>query len=224
MSDDVTLASTTARIRRGILNTDAVELGATILLAVAAVATAWSSYQATRWSGEQTVAFSTSNAARTEASRVATRADQLAALDASTFIAWADAYATDEQVLAQFYWERFRAEFKPAMEAWVATEPLKNPDAPLTPFVMPEYQLADRALADELDAKAAEQTELAKTNNQRADNYVLAVVLFASSLFFAGISTKMARLSHRASLLGIGYALFLGTLAWVATFPVSFQI
>jgi hypothetical protein len=29
------------------------ELAATILLAAAAVATAWSSYQATRWNGEQ---------------------------------------------------------------------------------------------------------------------------------------------------------------------------
>ena len=32
---------------------DWVEIGATVLLAVAAVATAWSSYEATRWNGEQ---------------------------------------------------------------------------------------------------------------------------------------------------------------------------
>jgi hypothetical protein len=30
-----------------------VEIGATVLLALAAVATAWSSYQAARWNGEQ---------------------------------------------------------------------------------------------------------------------------------------------------------------------------
>ena len=32
---------------------DWAEIGATLLLAVAAVATAWSSYQANRWNGEQ---------------------------------------------------------------------------------------------------------------------------------------------------------------------------
>lgn len=34
------------------------ELLATLLLAVAAVATAWSSYQSSRWSGEQAIDFS----------------------------------------------------------------------------------------------------------------------------------------------------------------------
>ena len=42
------------------------ELLATILLAIAAVATAWSSYQSSRWSGVQAIDFSHANAARVE--------------------------------------------------------------------------------------------------------------------------------------------------------------
>lgn len=200
------------------------ELAATILLAVAAVATAWSSYQAARWSGEQAIAFSAANAARLEASRAEALANEQTAIDVSTFIAWTQAYATENELLEDFYFRRFRAEFRPALEAWIATRPLRNVDAPLTPFVLPEYQLEARQRAAERDAEAARQTELAKRNNQRSDNYVLAVVLFASSLFFAGISTKLARPMNRAALVGIGWVIFLGALAWVLTFPISFGL
>jgi hypothetical protein len=49
---------------------------------------------------------------------------------------------------------------------------------------------------------------------------MLAVVLFASSLFFAGISTKLQTSSLRTTLLVLGWVIFLGTAIWLATFPV----
>jgi hypothetical protein len=64
--------------------------------------------------------------------------------------------------------------------------------------------------ADRLEATAAAASEKAKDANQRADNYMLAVVLFASSLFFAGISTKLHTSGARTAILGIGCVLFLG--------------
>ena len=60
----------------------------------------------------------------------------------------------------------------------------------------------------------------ARENVQRATNYVLAGVAFAAVLFFAGISTKLRTPALRRVLLGFGVA-FLGTAAWLATFPVS---
>jgi hypothetical protein len=45
------------------------------------------------------------------------------------------------------------------------------------------------------------------------------VVLFATSLFFAGISTRLRAEQSRAIGLGIGCVLFLGALAWIVTFP-----
>jgi hypothetical protein len=51
-------------------------------------------------------------------------------------------------------------------------------------------------------------------------NYMLAVVLFASALFFAGISTKLQSLRARAVVIGLGSALFLGTVIWLATLPM----
>ena len=117
-----------------------VELLVTILLAVATVATAWSSYQSARWGGVQTINFSRASAARVDSAAQSTLAGQQTQLDVATFIAWTGAYAANDTRLSDFYFKRFRAEFKPAVNAWLATKPLKNPSAPLTPFVMSRVQ------------------------------------------------------------------------------------
>ena len=204
--------------------TELFEVVATVLLALATVATAWSGYQASRWNGEQAKAFSRGNAARIESTRASGLADTQTQIDVATFTAWADAYAQEQTELADFYFERFRAEFEPAVEAWVATRPLQNAEAPLTPFAMPEYRLAAREEAEALEAEAEEWAAKARTNVQRATNYVLGVVLFAAALFFAGMSAKLRTRRLRAVMLSFGLVVFLGTVAWIATFPVSVSI
>ena len=64
---------------------------------------------------------------------------------------------------------------------------------------------------------------MALTDVQRSTNYVLCVVLFATSLFFAGMGAKLPsqRLGRGAPL---GMVVFLGTVAWIATSPVSFSV
>lgn len=200
------------------------ELAATALLAFAAIATAWASYQSSRWHGKQAEAQSASIAARVESTRQSNVANRQAQVDLALFTQWIDAYATRETELADFYRRRFREEFEPAFEAWVATRPLRNPDAPLSPFAMPEYKLAATAQAERLEQQAADSSHDVKRNIQRADNYLLAVVLFAISLFFAALSTRLHTFEARAALLGLGYVLFLGTVIWLAAQPVSISI
>jgi hypothetical protein len=198
-----------------------VELFATILLAVAAVATAWSTYQSTQWRGEQAVSTSKGTAARIESSEAATRAGQLTQIDIATFVQWTDAHLTGDAELAEFYRHRFRPEFEPAFDAWLATEPFTNPDAPLTPFAMPEYRVSESVRSSELNAQAGEHSNDAESANQRADDYVLAVVLLASALFFAGISTKLHEERQREALLALGWLIFLGTAIWLGVSPVQ---
>ncbi|HEU0246015.1 MAG TPA: hypothetical protein VFR38_02930 [Gaiellaceae bacterium] len=194
------------------------------MLALAAVATAWSSYQATRWNGEQTKASSRTNAIRIEAARAQGLAEAQTQVDVATFVQWVDAYARRESELADFYFKRFRKEFRPSLEAWLATRPLRNPDAPLTPFAMPQYRLAAAAEAERLDAEAEVSSAIVRSNIQRASNYVLGVVLFAVSLFFAGMSTKLTEPRLRKTTLALGCVLFGGTVIWIATFPVSVSV
>jgi hypothetical protein len=200
------------------------ELAATLLLAMAAVATAWAAYQSASWRGEQAKAQSASIAARVESTRAANVANRQAQIDVALFTQWADAYARDETELADFYRKRFRAEFRPAFEAWVATRPRTNPTAPLSPFALPQYKLAATAKADRLEVQAAAFSQQVGRLIQRADNYALAGVLFAASLFFAGISTRLRSPRARMVVLGLGYALFLGSVIWIVTFPVSLSV
>jgi hypothetical protein len=201
-----------------------IELAATVLLALAAVTTAWCGYQATRWNGEQAKAAAGVSAARFEAARAADLANGQTEVDVATFVAWANAYARDETVLADFYRARFRPEFAAAVDAWLATEPLQNPDAPLTPFAMPEYELAAAASAEALDQDAEALATTVRENLQLASNYVLGVVLCSVALFFGGVSTKLTSPKLRIMTVSLGCLIFLGTLVWVATFPVSVSV
>ena len=195
-----------------------------MLLALATVATAWSGYQATRWAGETTKATSATNGARIAASRASDLANSQTQIDVATFTQWVDAYAQKQTELADFYYARFRDEFKPAADAWIAEKPLTNPDAPLTPFEMPQYVLAARQEAARQDAIAAEKAAEVHRDVQRQGNYMLCVVLFATALFFAGMSTKVSTRALRLAILGVGCLVFVGTLVWVLTFPISLTI
>jgi hypothetical protein len=195
-----------------------------VRLAVAAVATAWAAYQSARWHGQQAEAQSASVAARVESTRAANVANRQGQIDVALFTQWVDAYARDETELAGFYRKRFRSEFQPAFAAWVATRPRTNPDAPLSPFALPQYKLGATAQAERLEAQAAAASATVGQYIQRADNYSLTVVLFAASLFFAGISTRLPSSTSRIVVLGFGYTLFLGSLIWIATFPVSLSV
>jgi hypothetical protein len=201
-----------------------IEVVATVLLAVAAVLTAWCGYQATRWNGEQAKTASAVAATRFEASQEADLANAQTQVDVATFVQWVDAYARDDEQLQAFYLARFREEFKPVVEAWIAEKPLKNPDAALTPFQMPEYKVAAREQAAALDRQADVLGAKVRTDIQRASNYVLGAVMCAVTLFFAGMGTKLTQPRLRVAMISLGAVIFLGTLVWVLTLPVSFAV
>jgi hypothetical protein len=99
---------------------------------------------------------------------------------------------------------RMREEFRPALLAWLATNPIDNLDAPASPFVMPEYVLADAVEADRLTAVADQAAADARTANQNGDNYVLTAVLFAAVLFFAGVASRLESRWNRSLVNFIG--------------------
>jgi hypothetical protein len=203
---------------------DWVEIVATLLLSLAAIATAWSSYQATRWNGDQAKAASPTNAIRIQAARAQSLAEAQTEVDVATFIQWVDAHARTDTGLETFYRKRFRDEFKPAFDAWIATTPFESAGAPLSPFDMTQYRLAASAEAQRLDKAAEASAAHVVRSIQRGSNYVLGVVLFAVSLFFAGMSTRVTAPGSRKALLGIGCLLFVSTVVWIATFPVNVEV
>ena len=200
-----------------------IDIAAAVLLAVAAIATAWATYQSSVWRGRQAKAQSASIATRVESTREASVANRQVQIDVALFIQWVNAFARGDDELEAFYRGRFRDEFIPAFDAWVATKPRTNPDAPRSPFEMPQYKLAATTKADELEAQAAAFGLVVTRNIERADSYMLAVVLFAVALFFAALSTRLGSRDARVALLALGYVLFFGTAVWLGTQPIGFS-
>jgi hypothetical protein len=116
------------------LREDWIEILSAAILALATIATAWCAYQSARWSGVMTIEFAKSNAARTESTKANTSGGQLAQIDVGLFLNWVDSYVAGETELAAFISNKwFSDELKVATDAWLATNPIENPDAPASP-------------------------------------------------------------------------------------------
>lgn len=217
--------------------TDRIELIATIVMALAAIATAWCAFQATKWSGIQAIEFSNANAGRVESTRADSLANSRRTIDVGVFTSWLDAVAEEVDsgeippvaengyqpapgTLSAFYFERMRPEFRTALEAWLETDPLNDPGAPGTPFEVPEYQIQAAIDADALLEQSAIDRQDALDANQNGDNYVLATVGFALVIFFGGISSKLEARRNRWIAIAVALVLFVGGLVAVFSLPI----
>lgn len=174
---------------------------------------------------------------RTESVRLDTLSGQLTQLDIAVFNEWSGAladdvtagrvevprgsYQPDSGTRSGFLYERIREDFQVVLAEWVATEPIGNVDAPATPFEMDSYVMPGAIEAEVQRALADERAVEARTANQNGDNYVLTTVLFASVIFFAGVSTKLASKRNRVILLGVGVAILIAATVTVLTFPIE---
>ena len=126
----------------------------------------------------------------------------------------------DETGLANAYEKRFRPEFRPAFEAWLATDPFNNPDAPPGPLYMPEYRDSLNAQADQLEAEAAAVFEEGKTAYQQSTAYLLTTVFLATVLLFITISQRFEWTPIKIVVLSIALIMLLLGLYRLITFPV----
>jgi hypothetical protein len=195
------------------------EFAATFLLAVATLGIAWSGYQAARWSGLQSERYAQANTVRAQETRVSTAAGQDRLQDLLNFNRWLEVSTQGNQQLADLYVRRFRPEFLPAFNAWLAQDPLHNPAAVASPLLMPQYRPAKAEQVNRLDAEGNQRFEQGKVSTEDTDNYVLTTVFFAAVLFFAGISLRFKWQSMRLVVI-VFAALFLGYgLARIALLP-----
>jgi hypothetical protein len=188
------------------------------MLSIATVVTAWSAYQATRWSGDQAENYTQASATRTESVRNSTLANRQILIDVDTFLNWLDAMQSGDPDLADDIHDRMREEFLPAFNAWLATAPAGTiPDG--TPFELPEYRLAAEQEAKRLETEAATLFKEGNESNRVGDDFVLAAVLFASVLFFSGLAGTFDSLRAQLFLLILGgLMLVIGTII-VLTLP-----
>ena len=203
--------------------TDWIELAAAVILALATIVAAWSAYQATRWGGEQAKASRSALEARADASQLTTIYAAEVQVDVQLWTLWLQQASEDNEDGIAFVQERFRDEFKPAFEAWLAQVP-EGEAPPGTPLEMPEYAPESRDQAEQrLEDSEAFADESAKAN-QTGDNFVLTAVIMASVLFFAGVGTKLKGRLVRLIMLLFAALLFLGGLAFMLSLPQNVGI
>ncbi len=198
-----------------------VEFIAAVVLSLATVATAWAGYQAALWGGDQAQHMAAASAANVQSAQQTNMAQQRLGLQATLFVQWATAISEENQDLADFLYQRFPKELRVATDAWIATEPLKNPDAPATPFEMAEYALPETSLAAEFRQQAETESAAANQANEISDRYVLLTVIFASVLFFGGISGKFQSKAIDLAMLMLSGVVFLIGLGILLTYPVQ---
>lgn len=203
--------------------TDWIELAAAILLSLATIAAAWAAYQSTRWGGVQANNFSASAAKRTEATQQNNVFTAQAQVDVMVWISYLEHRHAGDDSGAAFLKERFREEFRPAFDAWLALAPAGE-WPPGTPFDLPQYRPSAKQMADQLNAEADAFAAAAREANQIGDNFVLVAVIMASVLFFAGVGTKVSGRAIRLFMLSLGTALFLGGVWFMLSMPQNFGL
>jgi hypothetical protein len=197
----------------------AVEIGEAVLLAVVAIATAWSGYQSALWDGRSAKLYGTSSRFRIEATQNTTRGGQQQLYDGLAFDFWLQAKVKGDTRLARAYQKRFRPEYRPAFRAWLATDPFTNPNAPPGPIFMPQYR---NALADQggrQDEHATEIFEQAADARETGDKYVRTTVLLATVLFLIAVSQRFDVFRLRIGLLGVALVLLVVALVSIAEYP-----
>src|ERR1700691_6499363 len=181
-----------------------------LVLAIVAIATAWSGYQAALWTGHQSELYGEASKLRVQAEGAATFANQERLYNASTVVEWLKAEAHNDKRLIDIFERRFLPEFRPAFEAWKKTDPLNNPNAPAGPQLMLEYRSSKAEAAAKLDDQASEILEQGTRGREYADQYVRATVTLATVLLLIVISQRFKTRRVRVALLVIAmFLLFL---------------
>jgi hypothetical protein len=198
---------------------EVVEILEMVMLALAAVATAWSGYQAAKGEGRQSVLYGQGSTDRFQATTAAATGEQQLAADATLLTAWLQARAANDPQLQELFVRRFSPAYRTAFAAWLGTAPFTNPSAPPGPAYMPQYHNPQLERAEQLNAKATAAEEAGTHAREAADQYVRATVLFALVLFLVALSQRFKVREVRVATIATAFALLAYAISDVATLP-----
>jgi hypothetical protein len=192
-----------------------------ILMGLATIGSSWCGYQSNLWEGIQTFKLTDAAAFSRDADESAIRATQQRAVDAALFVEYARDMYDRKTELSAFILARMRPELQKAINAWVLTRPSENPNAPSSPFVMPEYQVKADADAAELNARSTSAHDKAQEANKTGDTYTLLTVLYATVLFLAGLVSTIDERRARLVTLIMGGVVFIAASLVLLHLPVA---
>ena len=191
------------------------------LLSVATVGMAWCSFEAATWGAVSQRTMNMSAAASRRGVTHQLQAYQMALLDVLLFSEHINARASSNETLARFYADRFRSEAKTAFDAWMATRPYENSNAPPHPFVTNLYQPRLLEQARNAEGESQQLWQKAGEAGRTSRSYVFVTVLLASVLFCGGVVSKFETKWIHQSVLVLGLLAFLFAAARLLMLPVQ---
>jgi hypothetical protein len=197
------------------------EIMEAVLLAVVAIATAWSGYQAAKWDGENARQYGLASKLRTEATQFWTLGGQQKIFDAAQFSAWLQAKTDGKTQLANLYARRFSPEYTVAFNAWLRAGGLTDPTAPAGPSFMPEYHNSNYARANALNKAAGVAFDDGTAARHNGDDFVRVTVLFATVLFLIAVGQRFKLHGPRTGLTAVSLVLLAFALYLVFTYPAA---
>ena len=190
-----------------------------LLLSLVAVLAAYSGYAAAKWGTDSSVTLAKASGLRATANRYNTDAIVTHTLDSVSFNAWFTAFVNQNAKAEKLAEKRFRPGYRPAFDAWIATDPAHNPKAPPGPSYMPQYVIPQAKLATTTDAAADAAFSAGSAAGATADKYIRDTVFLATVLFLVGISGHFRVHVARLGLIGLAMALLIFSVVQLLGLP-----
>jgi hypothetical protein len=195
------------------------EIFEAVLLAVVALATALSGYQAAKWDGVSARQYATSSRLRVQSEQASLTSNQYLLYNSGTLDAWLQAQASGDKRLAAVLARRFTPNYEVAFVAWLGTHPVTNASAPAGPRFMPQYRDPYAAQATTLAAQASAEYTRGVDSRDTGEDYVRLTVILAAVLFLIAVGQRFKIRNVRWSVLGVACAFLIYARVLVAIYP-----
>jgi hypothetical protein len=190
-----------------------------VMLSFVAVLAAYSGYAAAKWGTESSLSLAKASALRTKASRADLEAIVTRTQDSASFNAWFTAFVAGNANAERIAEQRLRPGYRVAFDAWLATDPAHNPNAPPGPAYMPQYVIPQLATGNADDTEADKAFAAGESAGGTSDKYIRDTVFLATVLFLVGISGHFRIRQARYALVGFGLLLLAFSVIQLAGLP-----
>jgi len=202
-----------------------------VLLGIVSVATAWVTFQAALYDGQQAAAYAAGQKAQTEAESLYLEANQQFIQDTQTVsrldeltIARESADPAAADVAAQTYdyvmFASVSEDLRGALERAAAANEA-DPDTYTDPLADETYQQALFGPWQETSALAAETVAKGDVYNGYGDRLTLGATLMAMTLFLLGVAAVVRRQRTKTVLIVLGMAIFVVAAVLGALVPIT---
>jgi hypothetical protein len=201
-----------------------IEIASVVLLFLATTGSAWCAYQTVVWTGKANTYIAEVDKAGVDYLNASNIGNLMTAIDVNLFVQYYAARERGDTKMADELLRRFRPQLKQAVEAWLATRPFENPQAPSGPFVMRqywEYPSEERRRLESIGAEKARLLDETRKADDFTARYGLMSAIFTPLIFIGGVIPKFSLRAAKVFILLFAAVILLFSAGRLFTLPVA---